>query len=475
LAALKVRDVPSQLEDALRLTQAQAKTVPVESAVFYSDGNIPEKVRFALPFGVNYQQLPPGGPNVGITAFNARLTSSQDWDVFLRVEASANSSGQVVLLQDGQQTGEQPFVLGSGESQRIAFRVTSEISTKLEARLTTGNTEFDSLAADNVAWLDLPPARPLRVFASPKLNSFRRALAATPGVDLFPKPKQPEQRSVPYDLVISDESVDQELLAAVYLLVGVTPKEVEPLVEPASALTRFLDWDRTTPLLRHMQLRDVEIADAVQPVAGINVGDFEDAEYSVLASGTNGPLILRRRSASRLTFHTLFHTGRSTLEFRVAFPVLVANLVQLARQEASVGDVAGVQTGVLPAIDLTAGAVYRVNGPNGSTQELLADETGQLRGVTANLAGQYYINGEGTEPISVSANLLSSTETMLTTVDSIEFDEQTVASADEFLETDRPLWSTVTLLAFGFLLVEWWFFQRPRVSNSARSPRASPR
>ncbi|MFT4560174.1 MAG: hypothetical protein ACI92S_005571, partial [Planctomycetaceae bacterium] len=123
----------------------------------------------------------------------------------------------------------------------------------------------------------------------------------------------------------------------------------------------------------------------------------------------------------------------------------------------------------------TAGAVYRVNGPNGSTQELLADETGQLRGVTANLAGQYYINGEGTEPISVSTNLLSSTETTLASVNSIEFDEQTVASADEFLETDRPLWSTVTLLAFGFLLVEWWFFQRPRVSNSARSPRASPR
>jgi Ca-activated chloride channel family protein len=474
LAALKVRDVPSQFEDALRLTQAQAKTVPVESAVFYSDGNIPEKVRFALPFGVNYQQLPPGGPNVGITAFNARLTSSQDWDVFLRVEASADTSGQVVLLQVGQQTGEQPFVLGSGESQRIAFRVTSEISTKLEARLTTGNTEYDSLAADNVAWLDLPPARPLRVFASPKLISFRRALASTPGVDLFPKPKQPEQRSVAYDLVISDESVDQELIAAVYLLVGVTPEDVETLVEPASVLTRFLDWDRTTPLLRHMQLRDVEIADAVQPTTGVDVGNFEDLGYSVLASGTNGPLILRRRSASRLTFHTLFHTGRSTLEFRVAFPVLVANLVQLARQEASVGDVTGVQTGVLPSVDLTAGAIYQINGPDGSTQNVLTDETGQLRGVTANLAGQYYINGEGTEPISVSANLLSPAETTLASVNSIEFDEQTVASADEVLATDRPLWSAVTFLAFGFLLVEWWFFQRPRGQMTTLGSSAKP-
>ena len=473
LAALEVRDVPSQLEDALRLTQAQAKTVPVESAVFYSDGNIPEKVRFALPFSINYQQLPAGGPNVGITAFNARLTSSHDWDVFLRVEASSDSSGQVVLLQDGRQIGEQPFVLGSGDSQRIAFRITSQISTKLEARLTVGNTEYDSLVADNVAWLDLPPARPLRVFASPELNSFRRALASTPGVDLFPKPKQPEQRSVPYDLVISDQSDDEELLASVFLLVGVTPEDVEALVERASALTKFLDWDRTTPLLRHMQLRDVEIADAVQTAAGVDVGNFEDAGYSVLASGTNGPLILRGRSASRLTFHTLFHTSRSTLEYRVAFPVFVTNLVQLARQEASVGDVTGIQTGVLPALDLTAGAAYQVNGPNGSTEEVVADEAGQLRGVTANLAGQYRVSGEGTGPISVSANLLSAAETTLTSVDSIKFDEQTVASASEVLANDRPLWSTVTFLAFAFLLVEWWFFQRPRRRDSVRNPLAN--
>lgn len=469
LAALRVRDVQSKLEDAFRLTQALAKTVPVESAVLFSDGNIPDKVRFALPFGVNYQQLPAAGPNAGITAFNARLTSSQDWDVFLRVQSSGDFSGQIVLLQDGQQIGEQPFVLSLGESQRIVFRVTSQISTALEARLVPGNAHSDSLPADNVAWLDLPPARPLRVYAPPQLGSFRRALAATQGIDLFPKPKQPEQRSVPYDLVISDKSVDAGLIASVCFLVGVTPDDAESLVEPASVLTKFLHWDRTTPLLRHMQLRDVEIADAAQPVAGVDVGDFEEVGYSVIASGTNGPLILRKRSSSRLAFHTLFHTSRSTLEFRVAFPVLVANLVQLVRQEASVGDVVGVKTGVLPAVDLKAGTTYEITGPDDSRQTVLANEDGKLRGVTANNVGRYGISGGESEQLSVAANLLSSAESTLTPVSSIEFDEQTVASADEVLTTDRPVWTIVTLLAFGLLLLEWWFFQRPRTPNPTRT------
>lgn len=469
LAALRVRDVQSKLEDAFRLTQALAKTVPVESAVLFSDGNIPDKVRFALPFRVNYQQLPAAGPNAGITAFNARLTSAEAWDVFLRVEASADFSGQVVLLQDGQQIGEQPFVLGIGESQRIVFRVTSETSTGLEARLVPANAQFDSLATDNVAWLDLPPARPLRVYTTPQLSSFRRALAATPGVDLFPKAKQPEQRSVPYDLVISDKSVDADLIASVHFMVGVTPDDAESLVEPASVLTKFLDWDRTTPLLRHMQLRDVEIADAAQPVAGVDVGDFEEVGYSVIASGTNGPLILRKRSASRLAFHTLFHTRRSTLEFRVAFPVLVANLVQVARQEAAVGDVAGVNTGVLPPVNLNAETTYEITGPDDSRQTVLANENGTLRGVTANHVGRYGISGGESEQLSVAANLLSSAESTLTPVSSIEFDEQTVASADEVLTTDLPVWTIVMLLAFGLLLVEWWFFQRPRKPNPDRT------
>jgi len=473
LDGLRVRDVPGRLEDALRMTQALAKTVPVDSAVLFSDGNIPERVRFALPFRVNYQQLPAAGANAGITAFNARLASSRDWDVFLRVEASASISGQLELWRDGQQVGAQPFVLGARESQRLTFRVASEVSTQLEARLVFDgaeftNADFDSLEADNIAWLDLPEARSLRVYASPKLSSFRHALSSMPGVDLFPEDGQPPQRSVSYDLVISDQATDEDLNAGTYLMIGVTPKNADSLVTQAPGLTRFLDWDRTTPLLRHMQLRDVEIADAVQPIGEAGDGSFEEIGYSVLAAGVDGPLILRNRTGSRLSFYLMFHTSRSTLEFRVAFPVLVANVVQLARQEASIGDVKGLRTGVLPAIRLEPNSDYTVTAPDGALLDTRADETGDLRGITASTTGRYRITGQNRERTSVAANLLSTEETTLASVDSIQFNEQSVSSADEVLDNDRPLWSLLTLLAFGTLLVEWWFFQRPSRRDSAR-------
>ena len=250
-------------------------------------------------------------------------------------------------------------------------------------------------------------------------------------------------------------------MATVYLLVGVTPKEVRSLVEPDSGVSRFLDWDRTTPLLRHMQLRDVEIAGSVRFIAGAADGDIEEAGYSVLASGTSGPLILRQRTASKLTFRSLFHTERSTLEFRVAFPVLIANLVQLARQEAGIGEASGIQTGVLTTIKLKSDSEYTIEGPDGLQQRGRSDEAGQLRGVSASMVGRYRVAGTGNERTLIGANLLSSEETTLNAVDSIEFDGQSVSSAVEVLVNDRPLWSMLTLLAFGVLLVEWWFFQRP--------------
>lgn len=461
LNELHVRDVPSQLEDALRMTQALTKTVPVESAVLFSDGNLPDRIHFALPFRLNVQPVPPAGVNAGITAFNARLATAEGWDVFLRVESSAETSGQLELLQDGQPVSEQPFVLEKGESQRLTFRVVTDSATRLEARLVVNRADFDSLDTDNTAWLDLPAARPLKVFVSPGLSNFRHALASIPAVDVFPKDKQAAQRSVPYDLVISDQAVDEDLNAAMYLLPGVTPEDVNALLQPQTGLTGFLDWDRTAPLLRHVQLRDVEIAGAVQFVDGRDVSELEDRGYATIATGTSGPLILRKRSNSRLSFYLLFPISRSTLEYRVAFPVLVANAVNLARQESSIGEARSQKTGIHPAVLLRPDSTFTVIGPDGGVQTLRSDEAGRATGISINRAGQYRITGDAFESLTVTASLLSAEETTLQTVASIQFDEQSVSTTGEFLEVDQPLWSIFAFLGLVFLLVEWWYFQRP--------------
>ncbi len=463
LDKVQVRDVPSRLEDALRMTQALARTVPIERVLVYSDGNFPERVDFELPFSVTFQQVDPAGPNIGITAFNAQQQTAPKWDVFLRVEASEPSSGTVALMQDGREVGEESFVLEKGESQRLTFGVASEVSTRLEARLTVDDGEYDSLASDNTAWLDLPTPRPLRVYVDPDLASYRQALTENEALDLYPDEGATDQRGIPFDLVFSEKASDKELDSTVRVFTGVIPAELTELVDSKSDLTEVIDWDRSSPLLQHMQMRDVQIMDDVQTLSGVGDGDFEDLGYTILAHGRNGPLIVQKRVGAEVDVYLLFHTDRSTLPYRIAFPILVTNGVQIAFHEAAIGEVRGARTKVLPVREMSPNAEYVVRSPSGEDVTVKADENGMLNGVAAPVAGAYRILDSGSEVATLSVSLLDAMETSLSRVDEIQFNELTVSAAEELLDSDRPLWSTLAMIAFVVLLAEWWFFQRPPV------------
>ena len=89
LDKIEVTPVPSKVTDALRMAQALALSAKIETIVVLTDGNIPAQVDFELPFNVNYQRLPAGGANIGITSLNARRADAGVWDVFVRIEGSS--------------------------------------------------------------------------------------------------------------------------------------------------------------------------------------------------------------------------------------------------------------------------------------------------------------------------------------------------------------------------------------------------
>ena len=64
---------------------------------------------------------------------------------------------------------------------------------------------------------------------------------------------------------------------------------------------------------------------------------------------------------------------------------------------------------------------------------------------------------------SIGTGLLSGTETSLKPVEELRFSELTVATDEaKQLDSDRPFWWILALLAFGVLMFEWWYFQRAR-------------
>jgi len=455
-----VNDVPSRLEDGLRLTQALARTYPIERALFLTDGNTPGSVDLELPFQVTLQLVSPGGANIGITELNARR-GTERWDVFVRLEAAQIGGGaaKVEFYQNAELLGSERVNLDPKESQRLVFRASADKPSQISIRVLPEG--FDSLASDNTAYLELPILRPLQIYADLELTAFRKALLPIKGINVLPIPGSTKPKLVNgYDLVITEDVGETVPQAPVSMTVGQIPPELTKLVKVESDFVKVVDWQRNSPLLRHVQLADVQMSDNPISTDGIEDRDYEQQAYEILAYAAKGPLILHKDRDGRQAFWLLFHTNRSTLPYRVGFPILVSNLVQIAMQQAGLSEVRSQSTGVLPTRTADPATTYTIVSPDGLRQEITTSNDGQLGGISAPRVGKYEIQRGLSTVTRTSASLLQADETSLQFVDTIQFREVSVAASETRQATDKPLWTEFAIAGMLFLALEWWYFQR---------------
>lgn len=466
LAKLEVTQVPSRLEDGLRMAQAMSRVQPIDTVLFISDGNVPADIEFELPYKLNFQKLGPPGANVGIVDFNARR-SRNGWDVFARIEGTKQPDGskgpptaktlcEYQMLQNGVPSDSLSgsVSIDGGKAHRLVMKVITTTATTLELQIKPD--QFDSLASDNFAYLQLPAPRPLTVYCPRGMETYRNALETMPDLNLYPG-DDPDPGSV--DLKFADGPISVGSEARVTMNVGFVPDDLSNLVELVAGQTEVVDWRRTSPLLQHVQLLDVQIADDPKLARGISERDFELAGYEILAQSRSGPLILERSIDGRLDYVFLFHTDRSSLVYRVGFPIMIQNVTQIAAQRSNLLDAKAHPTGTLPPQRISPDTDVRINGPNGYVESGKSDKDGFLSGMGAPYVGLYEITG-APQPLSIGASLISSSETGLNAVEKLQFPEVSVSASNTILKTDRPLWGWFAAAAMVFLLLEWWYFQK---------------
>lgn len=403
LARIDVADVPSDLDEALQLAQALARTAPFDEVLILSDGNMPGRANLDLAFDANYQRVPPAGANVGITSFNARRGTAGGWDVYLQLESAGDDApgGTLELMADEAPLESERILLNSEGTQRLVFRVPGDKPLNLEARLVADG--FDSLAADNIAWLKLPESRPIRVSVPEGMASYRHALNVLENVRVSADPEGA-------DLLLTKDSAPAP--ARVTLYVGVVPGDLKDEVTIRENAVDVVDWRRESPILQHVQLGDLVIMDDPVASEAIRQEGFASRGYTTLIDGPHGPLALQKVEGDRTAIYLLFDTDRSTLPYRVGFPVFVANVANLAAAEAGIAQVEPQRT-------------------------------------------------VGSMQVGDGASLLSGAETTLGVTDEIAFDEDLkISVATAPVQTERPLWWALALGGFAVMLVEWWMFQR---------------
>ncbi len=462
LDAIQPTDLPGQLDDVLRMAAAYTRTFPIETVIVMTDGNLPGQVDFELPFSLEVKRVSPGGPNVGITEMSARRSGPEEWEVFVKASSSSVDlrGAELEFYENGEKTNSQAIEVSNEEAERLVFPVGSGTARLLEARLIP--TSYDSMKVDDSVWLTLPTARPLKVWTSPKLSSWRHAIRVQPNLEMADTTEE-QPKGSDYDLIVSDTLETGGAVAPVQVFVGVIPTDLQDLIEIKEDVAYVVDWNRTSPLLRHVQLADVQVGEQPRLAVGAGAKDLEERGYEVLIDGNAGPLLLQRREGLSVSFWFTFHTDKSTLPYRVGFPIIAANAVESALKQASLSEVSAAPTGVLPPIAVEADRSYTIRTPDGQQIPATSTATGLLTGIPAARVGRYDVMEGADLTTSVGTGLLNATESTLKSVEEIRFSELTVsAEQTDKIDSDRPLWWILALLAFAVMLFEWWYFQRAR-------------
>lgn len=474
ITKLTIEPVETDLTPALRLAEGLTQSTRVSELRLYTDGNMPTDanspdgvavVPFDLPFEVDYRHIEDRKPagNIGLVEVSASRSGESDWDIFARVTASVTAGrADVILEQDGQELRRDAAVFEAGTSQRLSFSLDSTSASNVVVRVEP--KQFDALQLDDRVRLDLPAARPLALSIDSSLSAFRFAADGL------------ENRRFVDTAADLEITTNADSTATVSLVVETIPEELKEFLEYRDGHSDIVDWQRSDPLLRHVQLSDVQFLVHPAYIDGAGRKEIEEAGYRIVAETADGPLVVRRDNGRRLTYGLLFDPDRSTLPFRIGFPVMVANAADLATARAELADVRGITAGVLPPTNVGRDGEYTVDRPSGKSQTVKAANGGVLRGIVVDELGDYVIRRGGEDVRTFGVSLLSSVESGLIGVDEVRFSDVTVEAGTEEPQGDQSIWRWLAAAALALLVFEWWYAHRPVVvashTNRPRRPQS---
>jgi Ca-activated chloride channel family protein len=482
----------SDLSAALSLASAIATRERDPEIVILSDGNValpqpqpplPGRVRY-IPIGRSAATPDAVVPNQGITSFSLRRAAGgQALSAFVQVThfGSTPIERRLLLYADGQLVTVRALALQPYQPQPLTIEDLPPNASTVEARL----EGHDFLALDDMAWATSPTQQVLRVDLVSRGNRFlETALALLPGVEVTKiAPEDYQARSSTSlgtlsDLTIFDGAPLPEKLpdGALLILAPISSTQlfsVTGTIEQPTAMAARAD----EPLLHYVNLRGLQIQEAARiPLPGwaraIVVADGPAAlcpSPHISSLEAFCPLLLAGQVEGRRVAVLAFDLRRSDLPLRVAFPVLLANLLDYLSAERKVG-------GTLKPIRLGQPAMLTlppevttvtVIKPDGTTLRLNTDN-GLVTFRDTTQLGIYTVEAN-TYSERFAVNLFDADESAITPKNALPLHSTVEAEPNhEALKGRQEWWQWAVWLALVLLATEWLYAHRGEVARWRR-------
>ena len=486
---LEVTDTPADLQAALSLAADSLRGRNKPAITIFGDGAYAEvftvtntdpqngaakkSIRAVDLSGIDvqFESIGQKSPNMGITSFSARryYKNRLAFEVFVEVSNFGDSEQTRKLLVKSGESNLGSFDISvppGGRIQRVFTDLPLEGEPLLSALLEKTVEQEDVFPLDDFAYALLPKQKQQRVLLVSDENLYLEGAMLSfdqVAVDRL-SPDEYEQELKKGQLPEYDASVfngyspkDRPPGRGHALYVAPTGEQSPfPLAKPISA-PKLTSLNRQHPVMRWLVLSDTNFVKATP--FQTKPGDI------ILARSIRAAIIAARREGRRKTVALGFSLNETDFVVRVAFPLLLANVLDWFSGDSRdliTTYVAG-QRSEVPIDESINANQATLRAPDGSeTTVPLVDNqaiiTPTKQGIHQLLLGR---DGNQLLTLQLAVNLANARESNIASNDSLPLGGIiTSRPTNAGASVDRSLWRYLAIFALLLLFVEWFTYHR---------------
>jgi hypothetical protein len=459
---INIQSGDSDMTSALELASAIAARIPDTEIVIYSDGNVDLPTRLAINGLVRYQPIGINGDNQAISLVNLR-PDEEGVTAFIQVinQSMSPVQSRLKILADGQ-------LVDAHDLDIPAKGQVSIISEGLPIDTEVFETKFadpDMLILDDTAWAVQRTPDIQNVSLISHGNRFlETALGLLSNLEI--QTIRPEdysiepQNNVP-NLTIFDSYIPTDTLPTGNLLfIGPISNTSYFSITGTLENPKPLPASDTDPILKYVDLNEVSILDA----ASLELPDW--ARPVLIDDISGNPLLFVGQIDGRRIAVFAFDLRNSDLPLQVAYPILVANLMDWLLP----GNIGDIPTQVSPGEAVTftpqlGVTKLIVTSPDG-LDTVLEIQNGQAIYADTNQVGVYQVTWGEDQSLSFAVNLSNIQESDILPKEQLSLiDNDTETQSGSTRKARLEWWHPLAVFALILLIIEWLVYNRATLSK----------
>jgi Ca-activated chloride channel homolog len=452
----QVTDSPTRLTEALKLADTLIRDKHDPEIHLFSDGAAGDLSEFENKgLRVIYHRAGQRCNNLGITTLDIRENpeNREERALYTSVVNFSTNTRQTVLelLFEQQIVDTRPLTLQPGETSPQIFTATQERDGIFTVRIDAK----DDLAADNQASIVSLLPQPAKVLLVSHGNRFmEKALRAAGRVEL----------TVATDT--QDGADDSDIVVLDDVTPSVWPKPAVLAVHVANTnwfdsgwtnieAPTIVDWKNTHPLLRYINLDNVQISQTL----GVKTPGWA----LPLVDAPQTPVILAGELSRQKIVWIGFDTLQSTWPLRMSFPMFIANSVQWLNPASTKSQQLMLHAGEPFRFALSAPvAEAEVVLPDGTRENVAPSENREIVFGDTAKQGIYHLRAD-TADVAFCVNVLDAAESNTKPREQLQFGKFNTVGTTEVRQASVEIWHWIAAAALSVLMFEWWYYHRRTV------------